>query len=464
MLDFEEISQYQENNRIEAKKAIGGFPHSLWETYSAFANTLGGILLLGVEEQQDKSFHPVHLPDPQWLVDTFWQQVNDKKIANVNIMFPEQVRIVEAQGQKIVMIEVPRAARWQRPVYIGADVYQGTYRRTGEGDYRCSRDEVDVMLAQQQKKSFDMELLPHLTITALDQQSAERYKQLVLARQPQWCNCDTEALLYRTGVLGADCDQVLRPTRAGLLLLGRCEVIAEIFSGYCLTYRKRIPAQRGWHTVITTKDASWPGNLLEFYFLAAEQLRCYVYQLDLPEQSKEAVCRSLYEGLANGLLHADYANLRGIVISQRQAAILISNPGSIQQVATAMLENSIPMPRNELLVQLFHHIGIGHGIGSGLPGIAAVWKQQGWTKPRLEPYAHNDSTTLTLIFSSGDKELVQEMQQDQLIDYITTHVTVSVGEAAEALKISRQTAQCLLEQLQEGDIVVQINGRYQLQR
>lgn len=143
---YDFLEEYREDNRIEAKRAQGGLPHSLWETYSAFANTLGGVILLGVAEADDKSLFSVPVPDANALVDEFWTLVNDPAVTNVNILSPEDVQILKSDGLPIVAIFVPRAGFRDRPVYIGTDPYTGTYYRRGEGDCRCPRHEVEAML------------------------------------------------------------------------------------------------------------------------------------------------------------------------------------------------------------------------------------------------------------------------------------------------------------------------------
>ncbi len=164
MIDFENIENYKENNRIEAKKAIGGLPHSIWETYSAFANTLGGIILLGVEEYRDKTFHPVKLPDPEQLVEEFWELIQNPKKASVNILSKNNVTIEETEGKHIVAIRVPRAPRSLRPVYIDGDPIKGTYRRNGEGDYRCTPEEVRAMMRKASEASSTPVPMDHRAI------------------------------------------------------------------------------------------------------------------------------------------------------------------------------------------------------------------------------------------------------------------------------------------------------------
>ena len=109
MIDLTKMGNYRENNRIEAKRALGGLPESIWETYSAFANTLGGIILLGVEEHPDKSLHPIDIAYPEEMVADLFEGLNDKKLVSANILTEDDVTVETAEGKHIIVVRVPRA-------------------------------------------------------------------------------------------------------------------------------------------------------------------------------------------------------------------------------------------------------------------------------------------------------------------------------------------------------------------
>ncbi len=67
-----EAAQVGETTDWEFKSARGGFPGSFWETYSAFANTDGGIVILGAREDDSKvrldGLTPAQLGDYQKIL------------------------------------------------------------------------------------------------------------------------------------------------------------------------------------------------------------------------------------------------------------------------------------------------------------------------------------------------------------------------------------------------------------
>ena len=139
MLDLSRLDKYKETNRIEAKCATGGLPRSIWETYSAFANSDGGVILLGVaEKKKDKTLYPVDLPDPWRLVAQFWELVNNPRIVSKNILRKSDVTVETVEGKEIVVINVPKAKPEDKPIYIGGNVKSGAYYRRDDGDHLLS--------------------------------------------------------------------------------------------------------------------------------------------------------------------------------------------------------------------------------------------------------------------------------------------------------------------------------------
>ena len=152
---WRELERYRENGFVEAKEALGGLPESLWETYSAFANARGGVILLGVGEREDKSFRILELLDPQELIDEFWSILRDPMHVSVNLLTGEDVQVIRDEGKCVIAIFVPEAKPEQKPVHLLGNPWRHSYRRVGEADKRCSREEVERMLAVQREAQLD---------------------------------------------------------------------------------------------------------------------------------------------------------------------------------------------------------------------------------------------------------------------------------------------------------------------
>lgn len=124
----------------EFKSAKGGFPKSLWDTYSAMANTDGGVIVLGVEPKGDNQVEIRDgLADPAKLKKAFWDNVNNRQVVSACLVTEKDVTVEAVSGKQVLVVRVPQADRHHRPVFTGLNPLVGTYRRNYEGDYLCSR-------------------------------------------------------------------------------------------------------------------------------------------------------------------------------------------------------------------------------------------------------------------------------------------------------------------------------------
>src|ERR1039457_6309083 len=140
-LDNYEILDLTEGFDFEVKKAAGRdgkgqLPDSFFPTYSAMANTEGGVVLLGIEQIADEQFQVFGIVNPAKVIKELWNGLNNKQKVSSNILNEQDVRTLELEGKRVVQITIPRATRFQLPVYIGKNPFDGTYRRQGDGDFR----------------------------------------------------------------------------------------------------------------------------------------------------------------------------------------------------------------------------------------------------------------------------------------------------------------------------------------
>lgn len=461
MIDLNHLEQYRENNRIEAKRALGGLPHSIWETYSSFANTLGGIILLGVVEHKDKTLHSVNLPDPEELVSKFWEIVRNPKLTSVNILSANDVRIEEVNGDRIIVITVPRAERFYKPVYVDGNPVN-TYRRSGEGDYRCTQEEYQAMLRDAAYATQDMQKLEQYDVSILDFESVRKYRERVHESHPNhvWEALDDEDFLFKIGAVNIGEQGKRHPTAAGLLMFGTSEIIRQNYPNYSLDYR-----EADYQLVSVSGD--WSGNVFDFYEAVYGRLK--------PALPDNPVRMAAREALANCLVNADYYGEGGVVIIRREDRIVLSNPGDFRIEVAAAKSGGFSDPRNSLLMKMFNLIDIGDSAGSGIPNIFYTWKQHGWSEPTIKQTVHPNRIEFLLpLMKRGDKvtrikqegkkaEMKSALKRAMIIDYLTDHAEGSFEELTSLLGVKPSNTKKLLDDLiEEGIVALTENGMYLL--
>ncbi len=380
----------------EFKSARGGIPGSLWETYSAMANTDGGAIVLGVglSGSGHGKYFAEGLEKPSQIKKNFWDTINNRNKVNINLLTDDRVTQQSIGDKVVLIIEVPRAHRRQRPVYVGQNPLTGTYRRNYEGDYHCTPDEVGRMLADQAEEPADSRIIEGFTLDDLDQATLQQYRQRFSARSPDhpWLALQPLGLLRKLGGWRRDRQAGKEGlTAAGLLMFGTEQAIRDpcALPEFHLDYREHLsddPETR-WTDRLTV-DGTWTANLFQFYQRVIQRLTAdlkipFRLEANLFRKDDTIVHEAIREALVNAIIHADYTGQGGIVIDKHRSRFEISNPGTLLVSIEQLRRGGVSECRNKSLQTMFLMIGGGEHAGSGIDKIFRAWESQRWHWPTV---------------------------------------------------------------------------------
>ena len=440
--DLDQLCAYKETNRLEMTDVNNGLPITFWETYSAFSNSNGGVIVLGLKEASDGALLSTHLQNKDKLLNEFWETVNDPTKVNVNLLKYNDVNTYYLNGD-VIIIYVPKADREHKPVYINNNLVNGTFRRNDKGNYRCTKSEISGMV-RDQDTNYDNKCIDYMDMSVLNSETIRKFRSHnnIINYNHVWHKLPNNEYLERIGAakIGKD-DGKLHPTIAGLLMFGKEYKIRYEFPEYSLEYRSMLGQNLSLDDRLVSTSGDWSGNLVDFFFILEKKLsnglKRPVKLAGFSNIDETDIHNSVREALLNCIINADFNFPRGIVIKKYFDKLIIENPGSIIVGKERMIKGGISEPRNRIIKKMFNLLDIGKSLGDGVPYIFNVWHDAGLLQPTIEELYNPDRTILTLPFvdqvenpsGSGEKDTLKSIAQADTLKHTAQANAGGFGEA-----------------------------------
>ncbi|MEG1604048.1 MAG: ATP-binding protein [Cloacibacillus sp.] len=203
------ISKHCEMQNVELKAGEKGCP-KLYDTISAFANqSNGGIIILGVDQDDDYRICGVY--DPQDIQVKITEQANQMSPV-VRPLFT----VAEYDGKIVVAAEIAECDLFSKPCfYKGAGIVRGSYIRVGDADLHMTEYEIYSYEAFRKKQNDELRSIERAGIETLDNAAIEVYKINIRSQKQNLAGLPDNQIYELQGVLNSG-----TATLTGLLLFG----------------------------------------------------------------------------------------------------------------------------------------------------------------------------------------------------------------------------------------------------
>lgn len=399
----------REKSEIEYKEAKNNVPKDLWHTYSAFANSNGGFILLGVKENE-QGYTPELLisgvNNPEKVIDELFSQSRSEKVSK-SLLNDNDVKPFQIEDKTVIAIYVKAADILDRPIHLNGD-YRLSYVRLNSSDHKLTSSELRSFISSYSQKDADGRIVPYASIDDISLSTLDKYRNLLKAHNStsKLLTLSDEKLLQEIGAYKKDLAQNSEGiTNAGLLMFGKNYAITSVFPHFFFEYYEEDDDIKRYTLRITDFNLE-EGNLFEFYLkvvpLIQELGKDKHFKLDnLTRTEENEITDGLREAFINAITHADYFNnTRHLkVIKTKDNKLIFENAGVMLIDIPTAIAGQRSECRNSIIHNLFRRLGLCERQGQGVRDIYSYWQSRNFNSPLLE--SEIDYTKLTLTFQSG---------------------------------------------------------------
>ncbi|MBQ1884518.1 MAG: putative DNA binding domain-containing protein [Bacteroidales bacterium] len=355
---------------FEVKTAKNELPKNIWETVSAFANTIGGWIILGVS-QKGQTFVTTGVDNAEKIEQDFTTVLRSGNKFNQPLVFKTQKFEVNSK----IVLAFYIASSKVKPVYINSPV--NTFLRVGSGDQRATDGEIMAMYHDQSFGIKSEELVANTSLADLNSQSLITYRNHLNFYNSEfpYNSLEDEAFCKKIGICSSTTGEL---SYGSLLMFGKQDSIRAAMPNFWVDYIEipgiSVATARPRYTFRMQEQE----NIWEYYKVIIQRLRLYA---DNPytttrfgvSPEDDSQLYALREGLINFLAHSDWFSPMHPTIRVFMDRIEFQNPGGFIVPVNRVLEEAISLPRNPIIIKLFRFAKLSENAGYGID------KMKTWT-------------------------------------------------------------------------------------
>lgn len=445
--------------KSDVKKLSDG---DLIDAVVAFANTAGGTIYLGIEDDGTVTgLHEQHRDATQLAA-----LVANRTVPPVSV----RVELVPAE-QPVLLIHVPKS----RSVVASSNGKMQRRRLKADGDPEnipMYPFEIATRLSELSLLDFSAQPVPGARYEDIDPLERERLRKIILAYNGEKYLLDlTDEELDKALQLVVTAGEDLIPTYTGLLLLGRKKKLKEFMP----TAESGFIMMRG--TEVVTNESFFLPLLAAIEkmtdFVSArnitQEMEMGMFRISIPDFDPRAV----REAIVNAFVHRDYTQLGRVLVRIDADGLSVGNPGGfIEGVSYHNILTVEPHGRNPVLADALKRIGLAERSGRGVDRIFEGSLIYGRDLP---DYSESTTRNVKLFIPRGapDKRLVSLISDEQkrlgsplplnslfVLNVLKNNRRMTLAEISEECSIPEAKLRATLERLNESGLVDAIgNGR-----